>query len=333
MLFKEFGKAKTLADAYLWSIACAKAGIPCLLIAPPSGGKSTVIFAVEKWLKEHGEPTLRVSRLGLRGLRNLADLLKKNKMATLLNEDYANIGSSDYMVEKMGELVGALSYSGSYQDYGLKIDLNVDRLGFISGVQPRWIKTMMTHTVFSTFIREKFLRYYFLPFTPTKDLDDLEAQQILNENTKQFNASLAFQIPKEFMRALAFQVGQTRAQIYAPKIARELVKLIGNVAIGKAFKFYAVRLGFEQLFVNRELTDTGFSVETEWQGYHALYWALRYGRIKREDYLVRLGVSSMRSVDMCLDKAIGNGWVTSFLDSRHRIYVPNYNILRGTFFR
>ncbi len=333
MLFEEFGEAKTLADAYIFSIACAKAGIPCLLVAPPSGGKSTVIFATEQWLKEDGELTLRVSRLGLRGLRNLASLLAKNKVATLLNEDYANIGSSDYMVEKMGEIVASLSYSGTYQDYGLRIDLNMVRLGFISGVQPLWIQTMMTHTVFSTCMREKFLRYYFLPFTPTKDLDDLEAQQILNENTKQFDVSPDFQIPKEFIQALALQVGQTRAQMYAPSIARELVKLIGDRAITKALRFYAVRLGFEHLFVNRELTDKGFSVETEWQGYTALYWALRYGRIKRGDYLARLGVSNIRSVDRCLERAIGNGWVASFWDGGNRIYVPNYNILRGAFFR
>ncbi len=332
MLFKEFGEAKTLADAYLWSIACAKAGIPCLLIAPPSGGKSTVIFSVEQWLKEHEELTLRVSRLGLRGLRNLTSLLAKNKVATLLNEDYANIGSSDYMVEKLGELISALSYSGTYQDYGLRIDLNMVRLGFISGVQPLWIQNIMSHTVFSTCIREKFLRYYFLPFTPTKDIDDLEAQQILNENTKQFDVNPNLQIPKEFIQALALQVGQTRAQMYAPRIARELVKLVGDIAITKALKFYAVRLGFEHLFVNRELTDKGFSVETEWQAYTALYWALRYGRLKRGDYLARLGVSSLRSVDRCLERAIGKGWVTSFWNSRHRVYIPNYKILKGAFF-
>ncbi len=331
MPFEGFGEAKTLADAYLWSIACSKAGIPCLLVAPPSGGKSTVIFATEQWLKEHEEFTLRVSRLGLRGLRNLAGLLAKNKVATLLNEDYANIGSSDYMVEKLGELISALSYSGTYQDYGLRIDLNMVRLGFISGVQPLWIQNIMSHTVFSTCIREKFLRYYFLPFAPTKDLDDLEAQQILNENTKQFDVNPNFQIPTEFIRALAFQVGQTRAQMYAPRIARELVKLVGDEAIDEALKFYAVRLGFENLFVNRELTDTGFSVTTEWQAYHALYWALRCGRLKRGDYLARLGVSSMRSVDRCLERAIGKGWVTSFWNGGNRVYIPNYNILKGVF--
>jgi len=331
MLFKEFGKAQSMADGFEWSIACCKAGIPSLLIAPPSGGKSTIIFALEKYLRDHGEASLRVSRIGLRGLHVLAKFLDGNQRASLLNEDYATIGSSEYMVEKLGELVGALSYSGTYQDQGFGIDLQMVRLGFISGIQPLWVKTMMTHTVFSTHIREKFLRYYFLPHCVSEDIDDMEASQILNKNIKAVKNKHVLPIPKEFIEALSFQVGLTRAKIYAPRLAEQLSQFFRAVDLPRALKYFAIRLGFEKAFVHREIKTTGFEVETNWASYHVLYWALRRGRITGAEYMARLGVTSMRSVERCLSDAMRLGWITSTWNSQKKVYVPNYNILRGDF--
>lgn len=332
-MFNEFGKARTLADGFMWSVACCKAGIPCLLVAPPSGGKTTVIFGTEHYLKDIGEPTLKVSRLGLRGLTVLTKFLEANSIASLLNEDYATIGSSDYMVEKLGELIGALSYSGTYSDYGLHINLTVTRLGFISGVQPLWIKTLMTHVVFSTHIREKFLRYYFLPYCASADVDDKEAIEILLKNLKEGKYEANFQIPSQFIEALSFQVGSTRAKIYAPRLAREIAKFFKPQDIPRALKFFATRIGFERSFVQREIGERGYNVETQWSPYHALYWTLRQGKITKEQYMERLGVTSLRSVERCVQKAIGLGWITSIWNSGKKVFIPNYNILKGDFSR
>lgn len=330
-MFEEFKKVQTLADGFVWGIACSYAGIPCLFVAPPSGGKSTVIFSVEKYLKRHGDATQRISRLGLRGLSELAEFLGTTGKCTLINEEYASIGSTDYMTEKMGELIGALSYSGSYVDHGLKIELQVERLGFISGIQPLWIKTLMTHPVFATHVREKFLRYYFLPHTATEDVDDLEAEQLLNTLIREHEQRGHGKIPTEFMEGLAIQVGLTRAKIYALRLARALAPFFARSKRERALRYFGVRLGFEKAFVMRDISAKGFEVETNWRSYHALYWALRRGEITGAEYMFRLGVTSMRSVERCLSDALRLGWVASRLNTDRRVYLPNPHILSGDF--
>lgn len=328
LLFDSFGKVKTLADTYLFSVACARAGVPLLLIAPPSGGKSTVIFAAEKYLRDTGTSVERVSRIGLRSLKELCDFLKSSYAATLVNEDYATLGSADYMVEKMGELIGALSYSGSYQDHGLKIDLKMAKLGFISGVQPLWIRTIMTHRVFSTHLREKFMRFYVLPCAPSEDVDDVEAISLLVQKTVSYHEDLRTLIPVEFLRALAFQVGTTRAQRFAPSIAREVAKLIPRKHVVEALRYFATRLEFERDFVQREVSDSGFDVETRWLAYHALYWVLRKGKVQREEFMNLLGVTSVRSVDRALEKALQTGWVTSNWNDNHKIFTASEGMIK-----
>jgi hypothetical protein len=328
MLFDKYGKCKTLADPYLFAVACARAGVPLLIVAPPSGGKSTVIFAAERFLRDSGSSVERVSRIGLRGLRELTEWLKTTHAPTIINEEYSDLGSAEYMVEKLGEIIGTLSYSGSYQDHGLKIDIKIPKLGFLSGVQPLWIKTMMTQRVFSTHLREKFVRFYVLPFAPSEDVDDLEAIQILSGKTVLYPEHYGFNIPPSFTSALAFQVGKTRAIRFAPMIARELSRLLPRGQVTSALLYYATRLEFEYDFVKREITEDGFNVETNWSAYHALYWTLRRGKVQREDFMSLLGVTSIRSVERALEKGLGVGWVTSVWNSSHRIYMPSDGMIK-----
>jgi len=328
-MFSQYGKAETLAPSFIWGIACSRAGIPTFLVAPPSGGKSTVIFALQKWLTEHREPVKLVSRLNLRGMKQLNGWFKKKRYATILNEDYALIGSSDYIVEKMGEIIGSLSYSGVFIDDGLGVNIKVDRLGFVSGIQPMWIKNLVTHPVYATFIREKFLRYYLLPHKPSEDVDDLEAQYILVENTKTVKTDYDFEIPKEFLSGLAFQVGLTRAKMYAPKIAREIANIVGKDKIVDVLKFYSHRLKFEQMFLSRELGDKGFDVSVNWEAYHVLYWALRVDKITRVDLMTRLGVSSIRSVERATSKAINLGWISYVWNDGEKHFIPNRKLIGG----
>jgi len=328
MSWSRYGDAKTLAPTFELGVACAKAGIPLLIVAPPSGGKSTIIFAVEKWLSEHGENVRRQARLGLRALKGLTEWLKTSQTATIVNEDFSAIGRTEYMTELMGEIIGLLSYSKTYQDEGLKIDLTMTKLGFVSGVQPLWIKKMMVHPVFATHIREKFLRYYELPYTPTKKIGMNEAIDTLTRKAQSFKMNVKVRIPPEFLSALSFQVGSERAGEYAPMIARELTTLMPKSKVWKALKFYAMRMMFEREFVERELSDEGFTVETKWSGFHALYWVLRKGRVTREEFMDLLGVTSLRSVDRALDHAIRYGWVTSTWNSSTKGFMPSEGMKR-----
>jgi hypothetical protein len=327
MSWNKYGSVKTLAPTFELEVACSRAGIPLLIVAPPSGGKTTTIFACEKWLSEHGEPTRRVSRIGLRALKQLADWLKESQYATLLNEDYALLGSSEHMAEKMGEIVGALSYSRSYQDDGLKVNLNMVRLGFVSGVQPLWIKTMMVHPVFATHVREKFIRYYDLPYMPSESVPMLEAIDLLNVKLKERKVNVNIRIPPQFVRALSIQVGSERAKEYAPKIERELSTLMPSNRVYPALMFYAERIGFERDFVEREIEENGFKVETKWCGFHALYWCLRKGQVTREEFMDLLGVTSLRSVERALENAIRYGWVTSEWNSTKKVFMASKPIL------
>jgi len=328
-LFEKYGRAETLAPSFIWGLACCKAGIPTFLVAPPSGGKSTVIFALQKWLTLNHEPVKLVSRLNLRGMKQLNGWFKKKRYATILNEDYALIGSSDYIVEKMGEIIGSLSYSGVFVDDGLGVNIKVDRLGFVSGIQPLWIENLVKHPVYATFIREKFLRYYLLPYKPSEDIDDLEAQNILVQNTKTVKTTYDFEIPSIFISGLAFQVGLTRAKMYAPRIAREICRFVGKEKIEDVLKFYSYRLRFEQLFLTRELGDKGFDVSVNWEAYHVLYWALRVDNITRIDLMTRLGVSSLRSVERATNKAIALGWISYVWNGGEKHFIPNRKLIGG----
>jgi len=319
-----------LASDFVWAVSCVKAGIPTLLIAPTSGGKTTIVYAVDKYLKMKEEPHLLISRIGLRGLRKIADIISMSGNFTLLNEDYALIGSSDYMVEKMAEIIGALSYSRTYYDYGLDITITVDRLGFVSGVQPWWIKTMMTKPAFITHIREKFIRYYLLPYKRGKDVDMLTAiEDLVNTLLKvedEPKETTGFRIPREFIEALSVQVGMVRATEYAERIAYPLAELIGAKNVHRALRFYAKRIEFEDNIVRRDLDERGYNVDVLWQEYTALYWCLRKGVLSREAMRRCLGVSSMRSVERVIDKGIRVGWITSIWNCGRKYFIANPRI-------
>jgi hypothetical protein len=316
----QFKEAFTLAPEYLFGLACCRAGVPVMMVAPPSGGKTTIIYAIEKRLKEKGEAVQTVSRLNLRGLKELADWLKGSREATLLNEDYALLGSSDYMIQKMAELVGALSYSKRYQDFGLKVNIMMDKLGFVSGIQPQWVEGLMTHQAFATHIREKFLRYYVLPFEPCEAIPMPIAINLLVENTRETGANLNAEVPPELRGALSLQVGSDRANEFISPIVWELSRLIPPIELPNALRFYSERISWEQNFLQRELTKNGFSVETKWIAYHVLFWCLREGEVDRMRLMERLGVTSLRSVDRATDYALQSGWVTSRWNSDIKLY-------------
>jgi len=322
-MFSKYGKAKTLAPPFLWGLACARAGIPTLIVAPPSGGKSTVIFAIEEYLNKRNYPNRRISRIGLRSLKKLTLWLAKNPRSVLLNEDFALIGSSDYMTEKMGEIIGALSYSKTYQDDGLDINLNMQKLGFISGVQPFWMKRMVTNPVFITHLREKFVRYYCLPYTVSKDIDDLEAIDLLVSKTNEGDINLYPKIPKVFIEALARQLGTVRANKYSRLIASELSRFTNKRGLSKLLRFYAERIAFEKEMIEREFTEDSIEVTNLWIEYTVLYWCLRRGELTREALKVALGVSSMRSVDRATWKAISRGWITSYWNNDTKHYIAS----------
>jgi len=320
-LFKD---AETLAPAYLFSLACCDAGIPLMLIAPPAGGKTTIIFAIESFYRDKGEPVRLVSRIGLRGLRKLADWLNYHRNVVLLNEDYSLIGSSNYMVEKMAEIVSALSYSKVYIDEGLGVTVRVSRLGFITGVQPMWIRNIVENPVFATHIREKFVRYYVLPHKASRDISMSKAIALLVNGTKNLmercKETYDVRFPKEFLEGLAVQVGFTRAREFADLLSVVLPRFIPREYINRFLKYTAVRLRFEESFISREVTETGFKVKTFWKGYTGLYWIIRDNKSSHESLRIRLGASSYRSVDKVLEETFKLGWVTSKVENGRKFF-------------
>jgi hypothetical protein len=325
-MWREFREARGLAPTFQFSLACARAGLPLFVIAPPSGGKSTIVFALEKYLTNKGEEVRRISRLGLRDLQELANWLNLTKSAVLINEDYANIGSSEYMLEKMAELIGSLSYSKTYQAYGMKVDVRMYKLGFVSGCQAEWLRNMMESQAFITFIREKFIRFYELPYTQTKTLPMLDAIEKLVNCQNEYEKKEVDRIPNEFLSALSFQLGKVRAEEYAFQIAEELTRLIKRDKLFDALRFYAKRLAFENEIIQREIGDAGYEVNVRWKGYKALYWVLRMGAVRREDFMDLLGVSSIRSVDRCIEEARASGWITSYWNTGNLIFIPTDRI-------
>jgi len=323
----EFKKTKNLATDFIFALTSIKAGIPTLLIAPPSGGKTTIIYALEKYLREKNENVMLISRLGLRGLKKLAKILNYTNEFTLLNEDYALVGSSDYMAEKLAEIVGALSYSKTYYDYGLDITISLNRLGFVSGVQPYWLKKMMTTPAYITHIREKFIRYYLLPYQPSKDIEMLEAIEDLLEGIRTIenkNKPIdGYRIPIEFIEALANQVGLVRAKEYTERLAYALSTIVGSHNVRRALRFYSKRIGFEEKVIKRDLTEKGYVVDVLWREYTALYWALRRGHLSREDMRRALGVSSIRSADRVIEEGIYTGWITTIWNEGRKYVIPN----------
>jgi len=327
MTFGKYGRARTLAPAYLFGLASCLAGVPTFIVGPPASGKSTIILAVKRKLDEIGVPNAIVSRLGLRGLKRLCVKMKKARRFALLNEEYSLIGSSDYMVEKMGELIGTLSYQGYFYDPGLDVEVDVDALGFLSGVQPLWIMKMITNPVFTTFIREKFIRYYLLPYEPSPPISQLEAINILTERCEVRDLSPGFRIPDEFIIALTIQLGPTRAREYAPRIAKALSLLMPQKYIYRALKFYAVRIAFEDDIITKVLTEHGFRGSVRWREYTVLYWVLRLGKATPKDIGECLGLKSTSSIYELLNAGIQAGWITSQPESNSPgsriVYLPN----------
>jgi len=328
LLFSQFGEARSLAADLCFCVASAKAGVPVLLVAPPSGGKSTVIMGVEAWLKLRGEMTQRVSRIGLKTLKVLTDRLNVERKATLLNEDYALIGSSDYMVEKMGEIIAALSYAHTYQDLGLKIDVTVERVGFISGIQPYWLSFMVQNPVFATHLREKFIRYYMLPMSITQDVDDTVAIKLIAKTLKFEVRAVNDAIPDDFMTSLTLQVGDTRAKRFSRAIANQMSFLSKTEDFERLMHFYAKRLAFEAHIMDRELGENTYTMRSYWQEYTVLYWLLRCGAMTREQIAIRLGVTSTRSVDLAIGKAFNKQWITSYWNGDHKYYCVASDIKR-----
>jgi len=328
MTFGKFGRAKTLAPPYIFGLASCIAGVPTFIVGPPASGKSTVIFAIKRKLDEIGVPNAVISRLGLKGLKKLCVIMHKAKNFALLNEEYSLIGSSDYMVEKMGELVGTLSYQGYFFDPGLGIEISVQRLGFVSGVQPLWLINLVSNPVFTTFLKEKFIRYYMLPYEPSEPISQMEAINILVERLEVRDRSPGYKIPNEFIEALTVQLGPTRAREYAHRIAKALSILMPQKYIYRAMKFYAERIAFEDEIMTKVLTEKGFRADVRWREYTVLYWALRFGKLNPENLKQVLGLRSSKSVYSLINAGIQAGWLAGYPNNGKVIYVPNPTLVK-----
>jgi len=305
-MWGRFRKAMTLAPAYLWGLCCSKAGIPTFIVGPPASGKSTVIEAVGRYLEGEGEAVYRVSRMAIRDLKHFSKEWTGAKEVVVLNDDFSLIGSSDYVTERMAEIIASLGYGGQYVYKGMEVEISVSRFGFLSGVQPYWVRHIHTHRAFSTHIREKCLRYYLLPFREARPIRFREAVKLLVSNTREYKFR-DVKVPESFMEALSLQVGPTRAEEYVERLSPWVSLYCGKYA-RKVMEFWAKRIAFEDYIIERTVEKEGFEVKSYWQAYTVLYWVLRLGETTINGLCPYLGLKYHETRKLVME-ALKKGWV------------------------
>ena len=320
-MISKFSEASPLADGFIMGVASCLSGIPVFLVAPPSGGKTVCIRSLEKWMDEHGMKYRQVSRIGLKGLKELSLWINKNQNVTLTNDDFSLIGSSDYMVEKMAEIVASLSYDHRYMDYGNDIIVSCSSLAFISGLQPLWLQYVMRYRVWDTHLREKFIRFYMIPYKDSRDIDDVTA---VNNLSKALDLTDGYdaRVDRDLLEALVSQLGYTRGLIYYQKLHESLTRIIDRDYFHDVSKFLASRIRIESMIVTREVTDRGYEINVGWRAYTMLYWCMRIGKPSKTDLCIRLGITP-RSVERLAEDAVSRGWIATTRNSTTVRYIVN----------
>jgi hypothetical protein len=325
-MISRFSEASTLADGFIVSVACTLAGLPLFLIAPPSGGKTVCIRATEKWMDSHNMKYRQVSRIAIKGLKDLSLWINRNQNVTLTNDDFSLIGSSDYMTEKMAEIVASLSYDHRYVDYGNDIVVSCSSLAFISGLQPLWLQYVMRYRVWDTHLREKFIRFYMMPHKQSRDLDDVTA---INSLSSAITVSDGYEarMNRDLLESLISQLGYTRGYIYYQKLHEALTRIVERDYFHTVCRFLANRISIEDMIVVREISDKGYEISVGWRAYTMLYWCMRIGTPSKSDLCIRLGVTP-RSVERLAEDAMSRGWIAASRNSTTVRYVVNPSIAK-----
>lgn len=252
-----------------------EAGLPILLIAPVSAGKSTLIQSIRKaYSKKYAVQNLE--RVSPMRLFNMQDDINHRKVL-FTSEDFSTIGQDTDTTYKTVLVVSKLSYDKTYEDPLFKtkkhkkgLVLEVEQLAFICGMQPVWLYYYTQKEVWKTIIEEKVLRYYRLPIYPIKKFQPDMKILVDYLSSLKFRRKTNYEIEPYFERlmvqALRVQCDM-RAYDYAPRLLKALKRFVPREYINEWIRQYALRFKFEERVIYSYYT-TPFAPLPEYEVRH-----------------------------------------------------------------
>lgn len=315
-LLDEFKRVKALSLDYLTSLAFSESGYPLLLIAPSGAGKTQVVKATQQFLDKQGYPTRYIDKMNLTSLKVLEKWLNDNTSCVLINDDFSSIGTSEYNTEKTATLIGRLTLDKRFSDDGMHIKIDyINKLGFLSGVQPEWLSDIVLSKTWRTFWCQRFIRYYMLPCSKIEV--QLEPDEVIKELVDNTICEIDKKVDNEELKdALILQLGQGRGITAYKRVRQSLYKYFG-----KNYEFLchqlALRLNFEQKVLRRDydLLTRRFIVQVNDIEFTILNIALRYNPLSYKDLSRELNLivdkeGYNRTLSMLLERTEMLNWVT-----------------------
>jgi len=340
MNLKEFLDKKRFADLYFDLVNCCAlvdSGIPFFIVAPPSGGKTTLIKALERIY--NGKFFVYVlERFSPMRLIALQDRMNEARNVLFLSEDFSTMGEDETAVFKMAVIISKLAYDKRYIDT-FYIDKNhpeglfieVDKLGFVCGLQPLWLTIYSGKEVFETLIMEKILRYYRLPIKPIKETESMK--RVVSWLVERIKERKGFKPKKELVeklqKSLAVQCG-ARAKEYSGVIARNLTKYIPKSLVSEWIEQFRRRFSFEKLFLMRYYEpNEGLISYALHKEYTVLFFAMQYNHcsLKRLRDFVKIRAKTKgatnRYTGYLIKSARECNYVTTLRRSKELIVLPS----------
>lgn len=334
-MFGRYGFAKALTLPFIFSLSVAKSGKPLFLIAPTGTGKTVIVKAVETYLEESGYAVVFVDKINLTNLQALNQWINENPFCVLVNDDFSHIGTSDYNTEKTGSLIGGLSYDKRFKDKAMKIDIaKIEKLGFITGIQPEWIKGVVQSGTWTTFYRQRFIRYFMLPaYHYGKQRKPIDMITRLVKSVKVYDVPKRIHHNLNLRNALRLQLGGGRGQECYDDIRRNIYKYVGQYAYQRCCDLLAERLSFENAFMRRDysLIKREYIVQTNGIEFSILNIALRYNPLSykdlaRELHLILDEEQANRTLATLINRVESLEWVTR-LKQRNKTFSGSHIIV------
>jgi len=265
--------------------ACIDSGNALFLVAPPSGGKTTLIKYLEGAYSEKRFIQLleRISPLRMLVIQDSMN----DQHCLMMSEDFSTLGDDESAVFKMAIMVSKLSYDKRYIDTlfvdkkhpeGLR--LFVKSCAFVCGMQPLWLQIYSNKEVFETMIMEKILRYYRLPIMPIHETTITSKVVASLNETIQYDSEgykPSRKQVKRFQQDLKIQCG-ARATEYAYPILSALSHYVPKATFNQWIKQIGARFRFEKDFLMRYYVPTEIMAIAEalYKAYTVLFFTMQY---------------------------------------------------------
>lgn len=295
--FKEYLAAQPHPDLYfdlVNLVAMIDAGLAGFIIAPPSGGKSTLMIALEIIYKDPKANyfVFTMERVSPMRFLRLQEAMKDRKNL-LMSDDFSTFADSEDSIYKMANIMTQLSYKHQYNDpfYATKdneegLKIVVQQLSFICGMQPQWLQAYAGTETFETLIMEKLLRYYRLPIDSLQGgVDAIDPNPEVLARTlaeavqaiKPQSYKIAEETISNFAKDIRVQCG-ARAIQYSRKLLPTLAKYIPEDIFIEWLKQTANRFSFEENLLLRgfEPFQKKMQHEALFREYLVLFFALQF---------------------------------------------------------